>query len=1029
MKTTPAIDALAARGWRAVCCAFRILGFGLIAGFALFAAPASHAIYLHQVHSATSVDGINWTRDAGVRVDHASVPCVATTSNRVFLYYVDGDHPTNQPESVACSVSTNGLDFVRQPFAINGMTTLKAVDPSILRDANGVFRLYYFGSNQGGDPGSATNDHEIHLATSLDGTNFTEVGTAFAHPWLVDPDVFTYQGGWFMYVFKIGTGTIIATSADGTNFTYSQVLALPGWGTTAPVLLDDGRLRLYAFDQTQALGNSVRSFTSTNGLTWTQEAGTRLLASTNEQITDPFVVRWQGGWKMYFKSSPPQETGITNPPSGGTSTNVQVWFPSTGYRPAGGGTSGFFQNGQEADIMLAGIDFNNTGGPLLFNHPGHIAGDGTRVLLADRDNNRVLVWNSPPNTNSLPDLVLGQPDFTQNNPGESRSQMNWPTAVSVAGNGRVAVADADNDRLLLWNTFPTSNAAPADRVIVMTIFPNPVPGRPLLGWPWGVWTDGDRLVASATSGGALLFWNSWPTNDTQPPSFIVTNSAFGTPRAITSDGTFLTVDDHNAILAQPTVPFGHATFFFTNFPTAPNTPFHFAINGRYRGGKVGAKLVMLGEGRMKIWNSVPTGTNVPPAQDLGGPWASDGDGLTVAGGRIYTVDENSNAILGFSALPTNTTGTASPLFAVGSPSPLTNTLLTRFFLQNPCPVSSGSNLFVSSDFHQRLCVWRRSPDQSGAYPDVVYEKLGGWANTIFSNKLLVAGVGAVHIWDSLPLNGELPSRSLAGRIGTNNLGQLRGVALDTNYFYVADYDSQRVLVWSGIPTTNDNPVAIISPGGRPGRISSDGTWLAVPVEGQGGPHSVKLYRVANMPGTVTPARTIQSPQAQFNLPHGCAVSRGALFVADTSYNRVLVWSNVLDAVNGLGPNIVLGAATMALGDTTPEIGRDKLFMPGAVDFDGQYLWVGEYKFSSRLLRYSPGSGAMSPLNLSRPARGPNNFTARVTGATGQRFELQSSTNLIDWRIDGFRNIPSNGTSLDVVLPGSDAKAFLRARVR
>jgi hypothetical protein len=995
------------------------------------AVSAQNGPYQHQVHSATSADGLTWTRDAGVRLNHASVPCALNDSNRVLLYYVDADRGPGLPESVGCAVSSNGIDFVKQPFVISGLPTAKAVDPSIVKDASGAYRLYYFGSNAGGDPASETNAHEIHLATSSDGVNFTEANTAFAYPGLVDPDVFPYLGNWFMYVFSLGAGggTVIATSPNGTNFTYSQILALPGYGTVAPVLLDDGRLRLYAFEQTRPSGNAFRSFISTNGIDWTQEPGDRLLAGTSEQITDPFVIRWQGGWKMYFKSGPAGGGGTNQPPGG--NTNITVSFPGRPYRPAVGGTSGFLQTGQEADIMLAGIDFNNTGGPLLFNHPHHVGGDGTRVLLADRDNNRVLVWLAPPGTNTPPNLVLGQPDFTQNNPGTSRAQMNWPTAVSLAPNGRLAIADANNDRLLLWNSFPTSNSTPADLAMVTTGFPNPVPGRPRLSWPWGVWTDGTRLIASATQGGALLFWNSWPASDTTPPSFILTNSAFGTPRAITSDGTFLAVDDHNAILAQPTQPFGHATFFWTNFPATANAPFHFAINGRYRGGMVGPKLVMLGEGRMKIWNGVPTGTNVPPAQDLSGPWGSDGVGLTVAGGRILTVDENSNAILGFSALPANTTGAATPLFAIGSPSPQTNTLLTHYFLQNPCPVSSGSNLFVSSDFHQRLAVWRRLPDQSGAWPDVVYEiPGGGWANTIFSNKLILASVGRVYVWDSLPLNGELPTRTLAGRIGTNNLGSLRGVAMDARFFYLADYDSSRVLVFTGLPATNDNPVAILTPGGRPGRISSDGTWLAVPVEGQGGPHSVKLYRVADLPGSTTPIRSIQAPQAQLNLPGGCTVSHGRLFIGDTSFNRVLVWSNVLDAVNGLTPNIVLGATSLSLADTTPEIGRDKLFMPSALNFDGQYLWVGEFKFSSRLLRYSPSSGASGPMTLTGPlGLGGGSFQARVTGAAGQRFELQSSTNLANWRSDGFRSLPSNSVSLDVsvgVSP-SDRKVFLRTR--
>lgn len=995
-------------------------------------ASAQNGPYQHQVHSATSADGLNWTRDPGFRLDHASVPCALNDSNRVLLYFVDADRGPGLSESVGCAVSSNGIDFVKLPLVINGLPTAKAVDPSIVKDANGIYRLYYFGSNAGGDPAGETNAHEIHLATSSDGVNFTEVGAAFTWPGLVDPDVFTYLGNWFMYVFSLGPGggTVISTSPNGTNFTYSQVLALPGYGTVAPVLLKDGSLRLYAFEQTRPSANAFVSFRSTNGISWTPEAGTRLLASTNEQITDPFVIRWQGGWKMYFKSGPAGNGGGTNQPPGGN-TNITVSYPGRPYRPAVGGTSGFFQTGQEADIMLAGIDFNNTGGPLLFNHPGHIGGDGTRVLLADRDNNRVLVWLAPPGTNTPPDLVLGQPDFTQNNPGLSRAQMNWPTAVSLAPNGRLVVADANNDRLLLWSSFPTSNAAPATLAIVTTIFPNPTPGRPPLMWPWGVWTDGNRVVASATQGGALLFWNTWPTSDTTPPSFILTNSAFGTPRALTTDGTFLAVDDHNAILAQPTQPFGHATFFWTNFPTSANAPFHFAINGRYRGGMVGPKLVLLGEGRMKIWNGVPTGTNVPPAQDLRGPWGSDGDGLTVAGGRIYTMDENSNAILGFTALPTNPTGGATPHFAIGSPSPQTNTLLTQYFLQNPCPVSSGSNLFVSSDFHQRLAVWRRLPDQSGAWPDVVYEiPGGGWANTIFSNKLILATVGRVYVWDSLPLNGELPSRTLSGRIGTNNLGSLRGVAMDTNFFYLADYDRSRVLVFAGIPTTNDNPVAVLAPGGRPGRLSSDGTWLAVPVEGQGGPHSVKLYRVADLPGGTTPVRSIQAPQAQLNLPGGCTASHGRLFIGDTSFNRVLVWSNILDAVNGLAPGIVLGATSLSLADTTPEIGRDKLFMPAALNFDGQYLWVGEFKFSSRLLRYSPSSGASGPLTLTGPLSATGGqFRARAAGAAGQRFELQSSTNLTTWRIDGFRNLPTNGAALHVAVPvpPGQPRLFLRTR--
>jgi hypothetical protein len=39
----------------------------------------------------------------------------------------------------------------------------------------------------------------------------------------------------------------------------------------------------------------------------------------------------------------------------------------------------------------------------------------------------------------------------------------------------------------------------------------------------------------------------------------------------------------------------------------------------------------------------------------------------------------------------------------------------------------------------------------------------------------------------------------------------------------------------------------------------------------------------------------------------------------------------------------------------PGTGRNKLHTVSALSFDGSYLWVGEVKFSERLLRFSPVS--------------------------------------------------------------------------
>ena len=250
--------------------------------------------------------------------------------------------------------------------------------------------------------------------------------------------------------------------------------------------------------------------------------------------------------------------------------------------------SGWFQTGQDADLMLSGIDFNNTGGPLLFNHPGNVASDGTHFLLADRNNNRVLLWNALPTGNTPPDLVLGQPDSTQNNPGTGLHQMNWP--VGVATDGRhVLVADTMNDRILIWNSFPAQNGQPAD-VEIRGSAPIGGPDRPKdnavakrqIGWPWAVWTNGEKVVVASTATASVLIWNSFPVQNDQLADIVLyAKNNFGTPRSIGSDGMRLVVGDHNA---KPSG--GGGNFFWKTFPVTDDAPYDFSAVSAERMGEV-----------------------------------------------------------------------------------------------------------------------------------------------------------------------------------------------------------------------------------------------------------------------------------------------------------------------------------------------------------------------------------------------------------------------------------------------------------
>lgn len=96
-----------------------------------------------------------------------------------------------------------------------------------------------------------------------------------------------------------------------------------------------------------------------------------------------------------------------------------------------------------------------------------------KLLISDEGNNRVLLWNSIPVSDGVsPDLVFGQPDVnsnTGNNGGISATSLYWPYDVATDGN-RVVVSDLVNNRVLIWNSWPTTNGQPADVVLGQSDF-------------------------------------------------------------------------------------------------------------------------------------------------------------------------------------------------------------------------------------------------------------------------------------------------------------------------------------------------------------------------------------------------------------------------------------------------------------------------------------------------------------------------------------------------------------------------------
>jgi hypothetical protein len=187
----------------------------------------------------------------------------------------------------------------------------------------------------------------------------------------------------------------------------------------------------------------------------------------------------------------------------------------------------------QASLVLGQPDFTTATNPyttqFAFRNPTAIATDGHILVLADTDNNRVLIWKTIPTIIDQPaDIVLGQTDFTSSALGLTSSALRGPQGVWVQGT-QLFVADSDNHRVLIWNGIPTSNNQPADVVLGepnFTSAPPPTtsdlpPTATNLFNPVSVTSDGRRLFVTDLGHNRVLIWNSIPTQNGQAADVVV----------------------------------------------------------------------------------------------------------------------------------------------------------------------------------------------------------------------------------------------------------------------------------------------------------------------------------------------------------------------------------------------------------------------------------------------------------------------------------------------------------------------------
>lgn len=198
-------------------------------------------------------------------------------------------------------------------------------------------------------------------------------------------------------------------------------------------------------------------------------------------------------------------------------------------------------NGQAATLVLGQANFTTaTSGSssTKFDGPVHVLVKGTNLFVTDSFNNRVLMWLTIPiATNTAAVRAVGQSNLTNNSSGTTSTTMTGPNCAAVSSTGRLVVADAGNNRVLIYAGIPTASGEAATNVVGQANFTSATSGTTIatLTGPSGVACSSTGVLAVADGGNnRVLLWYETPTTDGSNAHAVLGQTDFTSSGASTS---------------------------------------------------------------------------------------------------------------------------------------------------------------------------------------------------------------------------------------------------------------------------------------------------------------------------------------------------------------------------------------------------------------------------------------------------------------------------------------------------------------
>ncbi|MFA5098413.1 MAG: hypothetical protein WC490_07320 [Candidatus Margulisiibacteriota bacterium] len=668
-----------------------------------------------------------------------------------------------------------------------------------------------------------------------------------------------------------------------------------------------------------------------------------------------------------------------------------------------------------ADIVIGQPDMisssRNQGGNTRANtlyYPRGVFSDGTRLFIADTYNNRVLIYNTiPTSNNASADVVIGQPDMMSNSVNQGGSAgaatLNNPWWIFVSG-GKLFVADRDNNRVLIYSTIPTGNNALADVVVGQPdMISNSAnqgggAGGDTLYYPRGIYSDGIRLFLADQYNNRVLIYDTIPTSNNASADTVIgqpdmtsnsINQGGGVgdntlyyPRGIYSDGTKLFVVDQNnsRVLVYNSVPTGDNA----SADTVIGQP-DMISNSINQGGSAGPSTLYLPRdvyaagsrlfvadeynNRVLVYDSIPSLNNAPADLVIGQPDFTHNQinqsdvvmsgsfyqpmGLRVIDSKLFVADCRNNRVLIFNSIPLTDNQVADA--ALGQPDMTSNTANNGGVSSNSLaiPVSvynTGSKFFVADNNNHRILIYNTIPATTHAAADVV--------------------IGQSSMGSNAANDG--------GSVSATGLYYPYSVCSDGTKLFVADYLNNRVLIYNTIPTTDHAAADVVlgqpnmttneeNYGGiseksmyNPTCVYTDGTKLFVTDDRN---HRVLIYNTIPATNYAAADLVIGQPDMTSNTennggisaksmshPYSIFTDGARLFIADSGNNRALVY-NTIPATNYAAADLVIGQPDMTSNTANNGgISSKTLSGPFNIFVDGAKLFIGDAS-NNRVLIY------------------------------------------------------------------------------